>query len=54
MSNALNFIESNVEDLDKEQRLHKIRTDLQVAIESQLLTRPSIGNLVEISALSDL
>lgn len=31
MANALNFIESNVEDLDKDQRIEKNKTDLKAA-----------------------
>ena len=52
MANALTFIESNVEDLDKAQRLEKQRTDLLEAYDRQVLLRPNIGK-IDIGRLDD-
>lgn len=52
MSNALAFIESNVEDLDKDQRREKNATDLLAAYEGLVAQRPNIKSL-DISDLSE-
>jgi len=52
MSNALTFIESNVEDLDKDQRREKNATDLLAAYESLVAERPNIKSL-DIGDLSE-
>lgn len=53
MANALNFIESNVEDLDKGQRIEKNKADLIKAQASLANSRPSIGKL-QLEDLDDL
>ena len=52
MANALTFIESNVEDLDKEQRVVKNKKDLSEEI--QRLPEATKTAILEAGVLSDL
>lgn len=53
MANALTFIESNVEDLDKETREAKNLSDLKELLDSLSKTRPEIAT-IDISDLSNI
>lgn len=53
MANALTFIESNVEDLDKEQRIAKNAADLAKIAKEFSAKRPEIGQL-DIASLSEV
>ena len=45
MANALTFIESNVEDLEREQRREKVAEDLRVAFNKQAKERPNLASI---------
>lgn len=45
MANALTFIESNVEDLDKEERIKQNAKDLKEIHLKHLVDRPSLKDL---------
>jgi len=53
MANALTFIESNVEDLTKEERLVKNMSDLKELMATLSKTRPQIAT-IDVNELSEI
>lgn len=53
MANALTFIESNVEDLTKEERLVKNMSDLKELMATLSKTRPQIST-IDVNELSEI